>query len=320
MNATQPKAAEGRTDSAKVKEIQLPQEIAVTVEALKVHAKNQKSISSDITRALTGKKNSNVTNELNKLNWALGEIHSNVESNYAAIKQLRAETTVAIQQAEIAQRTHDTLPGLQFENTAPILYFMDLIRKFEANMLNLKNQVELTEKHMHSLTNPQTFTADDLKKGLQQIHECFIALAGRLQETHRMVETQHEQFLNLIKHREKDKTIGNKFEGGSLFGESTGPMLQRLATSTSKIIPNVACGPTPFSSFGDFGSAQIKANASNNPENPYLSGSNAFNSTGTGGWNLGGGHSMGGGLFGSATTGGIGELQSPPVGSKRNKH
>ncbi|XP_055318777.1 nuclear pore complex protein Nup58 isoform X2 [Sitodiplosis mosellana] len=247
INAAQPKTIEGQTDSAKVKENQLPQEIIATVDSLKAYTNQQKTIGSDIVRA-SSRKITNVNSELDTLNWALAEIHSNVESNFAAIKQLRAETNKARQEAEIAQRTHETPAGLQFENTAPLQYFMELVQKFESDMLTIRKQLELTETHIRSLTNPQTFTADDLKKGLQQIHECFVALAGRLQETHRAVETQNEQFINLMKHRGRDKV--NIYDGGNnSAADGSQPIIQQIASGCRAIIPNVACGPTPFSSF-----------------------------------------------------------------------
>lgn len=317
MNAAQPKAIEGRTESAKVKENQLPQEITITVDELKAHIKKQKTVSSDIVRA-SSRKLSNVTTELNSLNWSLAEIHTNVEANYVAIKQLRAETSKAIQDAEIAQRTHDTLSGLQFENTAPLLYFMELVRKFESDMVNIRKQLELTENHMRSLTNPQTFTADDLKKGLQQIYECFVALAGRLQETHRLVETQNEQFVNLMKHRGKDKTIniydnvsGNDYIGGG-GGSSNQPMIQQIAAGSRAIIQNIACGPTPFSSFG---ANQFNANLNKN-----LAGNTpAWNPSNPNASNLGSG-SASGSFFGNTGGDDSYKLQNPPIGTKRNKH
>lgn len=329
VNTAQPKAAEGRTDSSKVKEMQLPQEITATVDTLKAHFKQQKTLSSDIVRASTTKLY-NIQKELDKLNWSLTEVHNHVEANYSTIKQLRAETTKAIQEAEIAQITHDTLSGLQFENTAPLYYFMDLVRKFENQMQNLSKQVELTEKHMHSLTNPQTFTADDLKKGLLQIHECFIALAGRLQETHRVVETQNEQFVNLMKHREKGTTVVNVYDGaGSEFDSH--PVMQRFHGSSRAIIPNASCGPTPFSSFvgGNQFGKQLKTNSAK-PGNALGSGGNAFGSNPGSAWGDVGGTSSnrsgfgltgGGGLFGStSTTDDAYNLQKPPIGTKRNKH
>lgn len=249
MSTAQPKTIEGQTDSAKVKENQLPQEIIATADSLKAYTNQQKTISSDIVRA-SSRKIANLNNELDTLNWTLAEIHSNVESNFAAIKQLRAETNKARQEAEIAQRTHETPSGLQFENTAPLLYFMELVRKFESDMLTIRKQLELTETHIRSLTNPQSFTADDLKKGLLQIHECFIALAGRLQETHRTVEVQNEQFLNLMKHRGRDnKVIESICDSGNSNNDGSLPIIQQIASGCRAIIPNVACGPTPFSSF-----------------------------------------------------------------------
>lgn len=124
---------------------------------------------------------------MQNLNWALTEVSNCVETNYATIKLLRDDTAVAIRQAEMAKRTHEIQPGLQFENTAPLQFFMDLVQKFEWDMITFRNQVEMTEKHMRSLANPQSFSADDLKKGLKQIHESFVALAGRVHETHQKV-------------------------------------------------------------------------------------------------------------------------------------
>lgn len=248
MNAAQPKSVEGQVDSSKVKENQLPQEIIFTVDALKAYTNQQKTLSSDIVRT-SSRKIRNINSELNALNWSLADIHANVEANFIGIKQLRNETNKSRQEAEIAQRTQETPAGLQFENVAPLHYFMELVQKFENDMLTIRKQLELTETHIRSLTNPQAFTADDLKKGLQQIHECFVALAGRLQETHRTVENQSEQFRNVMKHRGRDKALDSFHDGASSTADYASLPFQ-IASGYRAIIPNVACGPTPFSAIG----------------------------------------------------------------------
>lgn len=242
-----------------------------------------------------------------------------MHTNHAAIKQLRYETAGAIRQAEMAQRTHDIQPGLQFENTAPLLFFMELVQKFEADMITFRNQVELTEKHMRALANPQSFSADDLKKGLQQIHESFIALAGRLHETHQKVEAQKEQYLNLRKHLLHDKT--NVFE-------------EEATAERQRTMANQSSGPTPFasmfginlgvSSSGPSGGAamnQTGATSVNDVSGFGLLGrsqaANSFLSQAGTSFGFGASGAQSTGL--STTGGGAFNLQNPPIGSKRNK-
>ncbi|CAD6992008.1 unnamed protein product [Ceratitis capitata] len=231
VSATQPKAGDLKQDNVKVKETLVPDEIAKTVDALKSHIKAQKTLSSDIGRTSTSKL-SNVSNEINNIQWALQEISNSVNTNYKQIKLLRKETSRTIQAVEMAQRTQDTPAGLQFENTAPFQFFLSLVAKYEQDLINFRQQIALTEHHMRSLTNPQAVSPDDLKRGFRQINESFISLAGRLHELHQKVETQKEQYLNLRKYRLRDTT--------NVFAKIDNPE-NKIDTT------NITCGPTPFS-------------------------------------------------------------------------
>lgn len=213
-----------------------------SVEEFKNYLKNQKTISSEITRS-TDRKLKTVTDEIQRLSCSIQEASNNVDTNRSIIKHLRNETAKVIENADMAQRTHETPSGLQFENTLPQIYFKDLIQRYETDLLNLKHQVELTEKHLQSLANPQNFSAQDLKRGLQQIHECFIALAGRVQDAHTKVESQKEQYLQLRKFILRDST--NVFVN-----------LDQEPTSSS-VVNRVQYGPNVFSSQGGFNFGNI---------------------------------------------------------------
>lgn len=231
LNAAKPKEVEGRNENTKVKELQVPQDIVVLVENLKAHIKQQKEISSEIAKTPT-RKLFNIQNDIENVKWTLSDISNLVDHNFAALKILKADTSETHQNVEMAQRTHETPPLLQYENTAPLFYFMNLVQKYESELIKLRNQVDVTEKHMRSLINPQKLTAEDLKRGMRQIHESFISLASRVQEVHKKVEEQKEQYLGLRKNILRDKT----------------DVFEEIENDQNKMkLSSISSGPTPFS-------------------------------------------------------------------------
>lgn len=242
MTANQQKAPEGKIEATKVKETQVPIQILQSVEEFKNYIKIQKTIASEITRS-TDRKLKGVTDEIQKLNCSIQEASNTIDTNCSTIKHLRNETAKVIVSADMAQRTHETPSGLQFENILPQIYFRDLLVRYETDLMNLKHQVELTEKHLQSLANPQNFSAQDLKRGLQQMHECFIALAGRVQEVHNKVEVLKEQYLQLRKLVLRDTT--NVFEQSD----------QEVVAAAAN---RVQIGPNVFSNQGGFNFGNIQ--------------------------------------------------------------
>lgn len=215
-----------------IKETQVPDEIVKTVDALKTHIKQQKTISSDIGRTSTSKL-SNVSHEITNLCWVLQNVANSVDANNQQIKKLRSETAKAIQSLEMAQRTQDTPAGLQFENSGPFQYFQCLVAKYEEDLIAFRQQILLTESHMHALANPQSISPDALKRGFRQLNESFISLAGRLHELHQRVEEQKEHYLNLRRYRLRDAT--------NVFASIDNPPVQQVAPQ------RISSGPTPFS-------------------------------------------------------------------------
>lgn len=263
MSANQQKAPEGKTESTKVKETQIPIQILQSVEEFKNYIKHQKTISSEITRS-TDRKLKTVSDEIQRLNCSIQEASNSVDTNRSIIKHLRNETAKVIENADMAQRTHETPSGLQFENLLPQIYFKDLIQRYETDLLNLKHQVELTEKHLQSLANPQNFTAQDLKRGLTQIHECFIALAGRVHDAHTKVENQKEQYLQLRKFVLRDSS--NVFEKPD----------QEVTAST---LNRVQYGPNVFSNQGGFNFGNIQRSSNVQQQSSMATSSSLFGTT-----------------------------------------
>ncbi|XP_016976644.1 nuclear pore complex protein Nup58 [Drosophila rhopaloa] len=246
VSATQPKLGDNKQDGIKIKETQVPDEIVKTVDALKAYIKQQKTISSDIGRTSTSKF-TNVSHEIANLKWALQNMANSVEGNNQQIRLMRQETAKAIQSLEMAQRTQDTPAGLQFEHSAPFQYFQCLVAKYEQDLIAFRQQIALTERHMHALSNPQSISPEDLKRGFRQLNESFISLAGRLHELHQRVEEQKEHYLNLRRYRLRDAT--------NVFERIDNPPLPSVEPQ------RISSGPTPFSNISAFMNKSYAAGA-----------------------------------------------------------
>ncbi|CAH0560748.1 unnamed protein product [Brassicogethes aeneus] len=295
----------------------LPNEIQQTVENFKNVVKDQKSHSSDISRCSV-RDYRKVEQEIDLLNNLISEVETQLQKNRHLTEKLKYDTAKSFQNVEMAQRTQDTPPGLQYENMAPLKFFLELADSFEREMLTIKFQIESADKFVKNYNNPNQITHQDIALGMKRLHETFVALAGRLQAVHSQVETQKETYVNLRKHLYNDST--NPFDKLS----ASNSYEERLKKSLAHSPPRFATGPTPFSnlSLGGNGITAMAAqkhsqNASMMPTQPPAFPSTSF------GQPIGGTQPSNTSLFGSVTNqSSFGfnssfQLQKPPSGNKR---
>lgn len=136
----------------------LPNEILQTVENFKNFVKQQKSYCSDVSRHSV-KDIKKVEEDLDSANHLLNEVEKQLQQNRAIAEKLKFDTAKGLQHIEMAQRTFDTPPGLQYDNVAPIQFFMELVDNFEREMQILKLQIENTEKYIKSVGKPTSLTS-----------------------------------------------------------------------------------------------------------------------------------------------------------------
>ena len=80
--------------------------------------KSQKDIREQSAR-MTSKPLFKVKEEMTSLKQMVSALASGLHRNSVAIEALKVDTGKELKHAEISQRTKDTPPGLQYENTAP---------------------------------------------------------------------------------------------------------------------------------------------------------------------------------------------------------
>lgn len=119
--------------------------------------KEQKVLSSDIARGSARPLN-RCAEDTASLMELLTTLAGSVQRDRSAADKLKQDTAKALQSSEVAQRTHDTPPGLQYENNAPLLFFMELADSFEHDLLLFRSQIETTEKHIQTMMTPKTLT------------------------------------------------------------------------------------------------------------------------------------------------------------------
>lgn len=92
-----------------------------------------------------------VESEIDLATGLLNEVEKQLQNNRCVAEKLKHDTAVVLQNVEIAQRTFDTPPGLQYDNTNPLNFFTELADTFEKDMYALKMQIDNTDKYVKNL-------------------------------------------------------------------------------------------------------------------------------------------------------------------------
>ncbi|CAK9821288.1 Nuclear pore complex protein Nup58 [Anthophora retusa] len=224
--------SQGSNSPTVAKENIWPPKLLQTIDEFKEFVKEQKVLSSDIARGSARPLN-RCAEDTASLMELLTTLAGSVQRDRSAADKLKQDTAKALQNAEIAQRTHDTPPGLQYENNAPLLFFMELADNFEHDLMLFRSQIETTEKHIQTMMTPRTLTPQELTMAMSKLHESLVAVAGKLQGVHSKVQQQKEQYLNFRKYVLKDNT--NIFEDIKVDGKTS-----------RNSIGKITSGPTPF--------------------------------------------------------------------------
>ncbi|XP_015189005.1 PREDICTED: nucleoporin p58/p45 isoform X2 [Polistes dominula] len=224
--------SQGSNSPTAAKENLLPNELCQTIDKFKEFVKKQKVLSSDIARGSARPLN-RCAEDTASLMELLTTLAGSVQRDRSFADKLKQDTAKALQNAEIAQRTNDTPSGLQYENNAPLLFFMELAENFEHDLMLFRSQIETTEKHIQTMMAPKTLTPQELTMAMSKLHESLVAVAGKLQGVHSKVQQQKEQYLNFRKYVLKDNT--NVFDDIKTNDKSLGNTMGRITS-----------GPTPF--------------------------------------------------------------------------
>ncbi|XP_042897482.1 nucleoporin p58/p45 isoform X2 [Parasteatoda tepidariorum] len=221
-----------KKDGKAVKETQLPNEIVVLVESFKKYVKDQKAVREEMSR-VSSKSMFKVQEQVNTLKQQLSVVSNGLQRNAIAITKLKEESVQELKNAEIAQRTKDSLSSLQYENSAPTEYFHNLANNFEKQMQSYREQIEQLERHFLSLSQPVALTATEWTSIRRRLHDTFVTLAAQLQTVHQEVQRIKEYNERFNQGDVRSLIEKERYETKDLF-------------PTSHLPASVTYGPSPF--------------------------------------------------------------------------
>ncbi|KAK7073408.1 Nucleoporin p58/p45, partial [Halocaridina rubra] len=142
-----------KSDGKTAKEQQIPQDLFGTISVFESWRNAENSASEENIRQTAapfhkvGKKAEEIQQHLAELASEYLQLHGNAVS-------LKAEVMKEAEHVEMARRTKDTPMALQGENKAPEMYFINLVRSFESDMIYCRNKIDEVAVCMQAANNP----------------------------------------------------------------------------------------------------------------------------------------------------------------------
>jgi len=229
-----------KTDQIKnVKDCMIPIELDNTVEQVKKHMKDEKGVCSDISH-YSDKAYTKIKQETDALSQLVTILSIGIHKNRSTLDKLKLSSAQELVNTDIACRTKETAASMQYENVAPMDYFMRLVAQFETDMTEYRKQIDQTQQQLQLMSSGGGVTSADISLAIQKLYSVFTELAARYQGIHVTLMKCKEQYIAV--HRRVHGASVPAFEKSS----SCNPVPSLSTASLSKLT-----GPSPFSAPSD---------------------------------------------------------------------
>ncbi|XP_042871749.1 nucleoporin p58/p45-like isoform X2 [Penaeus japonicus] len=190
-----------KTDGKSAKEQLVSNDLFSTISVFESRRDAENSASEENIRQ-TAAPFHKVAKKAEEIQQLLAELASEYQQLHASAVNLKAEVMKEAEHVEMARRTKETPMALQGENKAPEMYFINLVRYFESEMMYCRTKIEEVSLCMQAASNPCE-TPDDISEVLQHEHDTLKELASKVYTKHsQLVELGHRLNTSAMPHEQ----------------------------------------------------------------------------------------------------------------------
>ncbi|XP_053647303.2 nucleoporin p58/p45 isoform X4 [Cherax quadricarinatus] len=183
--------AGSKTDGKSTKDQQMPQDLFATIALFESRRNAENAASEENIRQTEGPFHK-VAKKAEEIQQLLAELASEYLQLHSSALNLKAEVMKEAENVEMARRTKDTPMALQGENKAPEVFFINLVRSFEAEMIYCRTKIEEVSQCMQAASNPCE-TPEDIAEVLQREHDTLKEVAAKVYAKHSQLVEQSQR-------------------------------------------------------------------------------------------------------------------------------